>query len=518
MRARLIAAAVVPWLLAVACALLTPASSSAFAGAGIRPRHTGVWTSHAGPRSLRQATENVFELPPEDVVQAVAKAGPKVTVADVAAAGGISLEKAKKGLVQLAAAIGQEANLEVSKSGELVYVFPSDPQAALSAASSAAASRDAWNNAKPAIFTALRVLFGIALFASLAIIYTAIFVLSTSSSSDRDRDDRRGGYGSEGGYGYDSGGFGGGFGFGGPSLYFGPSPFDLFFYRPYYTYGGYDSYYVVEDQKPKMGILESVYSLVFGDGDPNYGREQQQLAAVASLARKNGGVLTAEQLAPLLDPPSGPQKSRDAINVDESWVLSSLTRLNGRPEVTPGGQIVYVFDDLQTTAATENKPKGAKEAKILQEKEVPFSLAEDDQLTLAGVLGAVNLLGAGYLGVQLSSLPAGIALGGFLGFVKAAYPALVAYAVGFVGAPLVRYLGLDKKNAEIQERNRLREEWLDVVNSGVADGKLAEARTYRTAMRQVGSGDSVYTTTKGAAEQAAAGDMADFDRRLGGKA
>ena len=54
---------------------------------------------------------------------------------------------------------------------------------------------------------------------------------------------------------------------------------------------------------PNWGFLESVYSFVFGDGDPNSGREERQLAAVAASARQNGGVLTAEQMAPLLDPP-----------------------------------------------------------------------------------------------------------------------------------------------------------------------------------------------------------------------
>lgn len=64
------------------------------------------------------------------------------------------------------------------------------------------------------VFTVLRAAFGVALFASIAVIYSAIIAISVSGS-DRDRDDRRRG---------DSfgGGFGGGFGFG-PSLYYGPS-------------------------------------------------------------------------------------------------------------------------------------------------------------------------------------------------------------------------------------------------------------------------------------------------------
>lgn len=148
------------------------------------------------------------------------------------------------------------------------------------------------------VFTVLRAAFGVALFASIAVIYSAIIAISVSGS-DRDRDDRRRG---------DSfgGGFGGGFGFG-PSLYYGPSrlgeglvsrrktfdilkvlmnldekkyiyenrdqkgrrnrrprPFDVFFYRPYYTYGGYSSFDEWEPRPqsapPKMGFLESVFS------------------------------------------------------------------------------------------------------------------------------------------------------------------------------------------------------------------------------------------------------------------
>lgn len=455
--------------------------------------------------------EKAFELPPDDIVEAVSRAGSRVTVADVAAAGGIGLEKARKGLVQLAAALGAEANLEVSQSGELIYLFPSDPKGALSRASSAAALREAWNNAKPALFTALRVAFGVALFASIAVIYSALIILSTSSSSDRDRDERRARYGYRD-EGFGGSGFGGGGGFGfGPTLWYGPSPFDLLFYRPYYTYGGYDCEIYDDRNKPKMGFLEAVYSLVFGDGDPNAGREQKVLAAVAATARRNGGVLTAEQLAPLLDPPEY-RASKQAMNVDESWVLGCLTRLNGRPEVTAGGQIIYVFDDLQTTAAEVGR--GEEPPAILKEREVPFSLADKGQLAMAGLLGAVNLFGAGYLGVQLASLPAGLVLPGFLGFVKAAYPALLAYAIGFIAAPLARYLGLGSQNAAIEDRNSRRQAWLEAVQGGKVDGKLAEARTFRRGMRQVGTSDSVYSTARSAGEQGAEQDIADFDRRL----
>jgi len=449
------------------------------------------------------SASGALELPPDDVVQAVQRAGPKVTASDVASTGGIPLKKAQQGLVALAAVLGAETRLEVSRTGELVYTFPDDVNSELSKASQAASLRQAWEVAKPAVFTAARTAFGLALFASILVVYSALIILSTSSSSserDRDRRDDSGGFG--------GGGFGGGFGFG-PSLWYGPSPFDLFFYRPYYEYGGYYG----QESNPRMGFLEAVYSFVFGDGDPNTNREQEQLAAVAATARKNGGVLTAEQLAPLLDPPRYKSAS-DSYNVDESWVLSTLTKLNGQPEVTPGGQIVYVFRELQATATEVSR--GKKPASILEERTVPFSLADDGQLFLAGLLGAANLVGAGYLGVKLASLPVGMALPGFLGAVQAFYPALLAYALGFLAAPAVRYYRNGTENNEIEARNDIRREWRQALTSGTADGKLAEARRFQTRLRQVGAGDSVYDTAESAAKQGIANDMADFDKRLGG--
>jgi len=463
-----------------------------------RPHSQGLVQRHAA------TLNDAFDLPPEDVVEAVGKAGNRVTAADVAAAGGMSLEKARKGLASLAAAVGKDVNLEVSKSGEIVYAFQGDANSALGKASAAASLRNTWNSAKPLVLSGLRIAFGVGLFASIAIVYSAIIVISSQSSDREDRDDRRGG----GGF----GGGGGGFGFG-PALWYGPSPFDLFWYQPYYTYGGYDYGYEYEQPKPKMGFLEAVYSFVFGDGDPNNSRDQAELAAVAAAARRNGGVLTAEQMAPLLDPPPY-RKSGESYNVDESWVLKAVTKLNGRPEVTSSGEIVYVFDDLQTTAAGE---RGSRPPAIIEEKEVPFSLADEGQLFFAGLLGAANLVGAGYLGLQLARFPAGMVLPGFLGTVQFLYPALIAYAVSFFAAPAWRWFRNKSLNQAIEERNEQRRQWLRVLQSGEADGKLAEARTWRSSMRLVGSKeDSVYSTGKDATSQATEKAMADFDRQLGG--
>lgn len=462
-----------------------------FVGPGRQPNQSHV------PRRASDSFGEALQLPPEQVVQAVGQAGPRVTASDVAAAGGMGLEEARKGLVSLAAVLGAESELEVSKTGELVYRFPSDVKAALLKVSAAAAAREAWSQAKPTVFTVLRAAFGVTLFASIAIIFSAIIAISvssSSSSSDRDRDDR------DDRRRNDSFG-GGGFSFGYvPRLYYGSSPFDVFYYRPHYSY----------DFFHPMGFLESVYSFVFGDGDPNSGREQRQLAAVAAAARRNGGVLTAEQMAPLLDPPERP--SGDSYNVNESWVLPAISQLNGRPEVAKNGQIVYVFDDLQTTAGETGR---GEVPDILEEEEIPFSYADRDQLTLVCLLGVANLVGAAYLGAAFADVGAEKLIG-FLGAVKTFYPALLSYAVGFFAAPAIRFFNLKRINSEVRARNQYRRQWWEMLRSGAVDGKLAEARKYRQNVREISSGDAVYSTAQDVAPQRSDSDLEDFDRRLRG--
>jgi hypothetical protein len=61
--------------------------------------------------------------PPENILQAVESSGRRVTGADIASAAGVSLTDAQKSLSTLAMLTG--GALEVSKDGEIVYVFDS---------------------------------------------------------------------------------------------------------------------------------------------------------------------------------------------------------------------------------------------------------------------------------------------------------------------------------------------------------------------------------------------------------
>eukprot|EP00667_Euglena_gracilis_P019534 EG_transcript_20958 len=124
------------------------------------------------------------------VVDAVDRLGGKVTVADVAAASGVSLATATGAVRDMAYLTG--AGVLVTDKGELLYNFGPGVKARLAASSLRAAAAQAYEKAAPVLGKLGRITFGVALFASLAVIFTSITMLQTSSRSDRDRDDRGG--------------------------------------------------------------------------------------------------------------------------------------------------------------------------------------------------------------------------------------------------------------------------------------------------------------------------------------
>jgi hypothetical protein len=290
----------------------------------------------------------VEKLPSQTVINVVEQSPQKVIAADVAASAGVSLSKAAQDLTALASL--SQGDIAVSTEGDLIYSFPPNLSSVLKQNSLKFKTQQALLKIWPTLFYVIRVSFGLVLLASLAAIFSTILFLSSSSNSenDRRRDNRS------------MGGFGGGF--------WGPSPFDFLYYRPYY--GGYYGTTAVRDPE-EMGFLESVFSYIFGDGNPNEGLEERRLSLVANMIRENQGSVTAEQLAPYCDdaPPPNPNADLQAY-VDESFVLPIVSQLNGEPRVTEEGDIVYVFPELQqsvatTTTSRRNPSNLSSEASIL---------------------------------------------------------------------------------------------------------------------------------------------------------
>lgn len=422
------------------------------------------------------------------VMQAVEKLGYRVTIGDVASQAGLDIRLAERDVLALASEAG--GHLQVAESGEVAYLFSRDFRGVLRNKYWRLRLQEWWDKVWGAIFYVIRISFGILLIASIVLIFVTILIILMAMNSNRENNDRRGGS------------FGGGMMFL-PRIWFGPDLFWLF--RPNY-YGSRRSYsqrqpanrYGKHDEN-QMNFLEAVFSFLFGDGNPNADLEENRWQAIAAVIRNNSGAVAAEQIAPYLD-----HAGSGASDDDEDYILPVLTRFNGRPEVSPEGQIVYHFPELQVTAA-QGRSKAV--SAYLKEAEWKFSEASSNQRMMAIGLGAVNFVGALVLGSLLADGTIAQQLGGLVALVAAIYPILLVYGVAFLSVPLVRYFWLQQRNKKVVARNDQRQQRAIALNQAGEElqRKLGYAQQF-AAETVVSEADLAYTTetdlTSQEAEQA----------------
>ena len=428
--------------------------------------------------------------PNPTIMQAVEQLGYRVTVGDVAAKAGLDVNFAQRELLTLASEAG--GNLQVAESGDIAYLFPNNFRDILRNKFLRLQLQEWWQKIWRILFYLIRISFGIVLVASILLIFVAITILLSSSDSNN------GGGGGEGG----GGGRGGGFFF---FPYFWNDLLWIFYWNhdePYYQQRSR-----LTGQKPQMSFLEAVFSFIFGDGNPNHNLEERKWSDIATAIRNNRGAVVAEQIAPYLD-----NLGQGYTREYEEYMLPALARFDGRPEVSPQGQIVYHFPQLQTTATERNSEPVAA---YLREMLWRFSNASSGQIMLAAGLGAVNLVGALVLGNLLSN--SAIA-SGFIGLVSAIYPTILIYGVGFLAIPLIRYFWIQWKNSRIEARNQERQQRAMLLNQPDANllQKLAYAREFAAENVLTGE-DLAYTTetelTQQELEQSAKID-AEWQRRI----
>ena len=480
------------------------------------------------PTSLRVSVMG-DDFVSDGILDAVERCGSSLSASDLSAEAGCSMGKAATSLVSLAAKTS--ASLKVSEDGDVIYNFPNDFRSVLAAGDNKEKVR-AWVSAnKPKLLYAVRVSFGVSLLVSLFIVFSAITILSSSSSSD-DRDERRSSSSSS----YRGGGYYGNV--------FGPSPFDFFYYRPYRTYYVYGQ---PRGARTEMGFLESVFSYVFGDGDPNADLRELRVRGAAKVIRENGGAVTAEQLAPFADIQDGAAPpvaggSSGSYFVDESFVVPLVSELGGRPEVTEEGDIIYVFEDLQKSGLSKDalsrlmgvgSEEEYREAVEMRGNaplpddvvEVPykFSRATTTNLVLSGILGAVNLGGVLYLLTLLSLSPElqTVQLGGVAGLANAISPFLLLYAVFFNFFPIYRFFSNKGANERIAQRNKTRRLWKTVLAEGGANvrRKLKAAKSRSRKMDMVSEKKEIFDSGADIADsmkEKASRELDDFDKRLNG--
>ncbi|AFY69673.1 hypothetical protein Pse7367_1381 [Thalassoporum mexicanum PCC 7367] len=370
--------------------------------------------------------------PRQATMQAIEKLDYRVTPGDIAAQSGLNLEIANSQLLSLAS--DTSAHMQVSEAGDLAFEFDRSFKNTLLARSFKLRLQEWLSKVWKWLFYLFRVSFGILLIVAIVIVVLAIIVawqvLSRSGDNNNGGGRRRSSRG------------------GGMNFFFFPrfypwdfwAVFDPNYYRP-------SRRRVRSAEQDEMGYLESVYSFLFGDGDPNYDLEERKWQSIASIIRKHDGVVTAEQITPFL--------GDIGFNAEgyEDYMVPVLARFNGQPHVSDEGTLVYSFPELQTVASER---KSNSNPKYLQEEKWQFSQASSGKITLIVVMGIAYLIGTVYLGVLLGNPALAGELAGYLGFVESIYGLLLGYAVLFVSIPAVRYVVLQFVNKPIEKRNNLR--------------------------------------------------------------
>lgn len=406
------------------------------------------------------------------VMDAVEQLGLRVTLGDIASSTGLALHEAKQELLNLAQKA--EGHLQVSRQGEITYVFPPDFRSILKRKEQqdrlAALRRRLWGG----FLYGLRISFGILLVVSIVLIVLALIALQMASSREQDNRSRSRGIGF---YYF-------------PNLWIG-NPF----WDPYPYYGSYSGRTRPrQPQKSELNFLEAVYSFLFGDGDPNANLEEERYALIGQLIRANGGVIAAEQVLPYLDVEPG----SPALEY-EDYMLPILLKFDGQPEVSEDGDIVYRFPELQV-AASERKPKGIPE--VLREKPWVFSRATPGQLTLAGGLGVLNFFLAAILYGAREEVAAAAGSNAFLAFIYPLIGFLFLYGTLFLAVPAVRWLTLQIRNQGVERRNRVRQLWREHLQHPTEAllRKLNFARRFRR-QEVVPESDTIYSTDRDLIEQ-----------------
>ncbi|MEO0456485.1 MAG: hypothetical protein AAF152_07865 [Cyanobacteria bacterium P01_A01_bin.114] len=411
-----------------------------------------------------------------DIMGAVEAQSYRVTVGDVAAQTGLDLAQAQQGL--LALATDTQAHMQVAETGDIAYEFPQNFRAILRNKYWQLRFKAAWDRVWQVLFYLIRISFGVVLMVSIVVLIAAIVILQIAAQQSQG-DDRRG---------YSSSG---------PRIGFNPYLFYWFDFdlRRNRDRRRYQSGSRTRPKEPgKLGFLEAIFSFLFGDGNPNADLEERRWSAIATVIRNHQGAIIAEQIAPYLDI-LGEGWSAEY----EDYIIPVLSRFNGQPKVSPEGEMVYYFPELQISAAGQ---KQLPVNNFLQELRQQFTAATPAQVMLSIGLGGINFIAAIILGVQLQNpdilaqvTDLGPEISSFIGLIQVVYWFLLGYGTAFLGIPLVRYFWLQRQNQAIAARNRRRQQRAAALSEGgdLIQRKLQYAQQYASET-VLDKTDAVYTT------------------------
>jgi hypothetical protein len=396
--------------------------------------------------------------PNPQLMTAVEELGYRVTCGDVVTHTGIYLEEVRAGLLTLASQTG--GHLQVTDTGEVVYILAPDFRQILLRKSVRLQFKAWFDRLWKVGFYLVRISFGVLLIASIAVVYLAILAITLAAI-----------FSSEGGVDCcdcDDNCVLNIFSWGGSSS------------NPAASMTEVDSARSKKKQRKSLNFLEAVFSVLFGDGNPNADLEQRRWRYIGNLIHRQRGVAIAEQIAPYLD-----DLGQGYDKEYENYILPVLTKFNGIPEVSPTGQLVYHFPDLQATLK-DSSNESTKVPKSLRERKWKFSKATPTQLRWSLVLFAANLVGIGILSTMLGNISSAL--------VSSAMTILTLYGIGLIVIPACRYVWVKYQASQVRARNSLRSQEVKVLQQGeFIQEKLDYARQFAKQYK-IRDRDIIYTT------------------------
>lgn len=423
--------------------------------------------------------------PKKQVLKAIQKLGNRVTVADVVARSGYSLQESTVLLNEIASETS--ATLQVSADGRIQYCFQPNFQYLYFSRGTAKVLSLLRRTFGPVLFFLFKISFGVTLMLSVIIVFGIILILRSLLSVGTDS---------------------------GESVSAMWGDFFLVLRRVVWL----DFRSLREARiKPKMatelatadqtlvdhalidqtsadqsqsavpagqGFLLDCYYFLFGPGDPNEGVEESRWKLLAQSIRLNEGVVLAEHLVPYTGRP--PE--------DEQTLFSILAKFNGAPIVSESGNIFYTFPSMASRSEVANY---AFTAPLVQEKEWQFTGLSRQALKPVILLAVANLLGAGLFYMLIAMI------GGRHAADLRLFQFFSIYGVLFLAIPAVRYFVLQKKNQQIRENNEIAREYEEKIGKPDIElaKKLEEAEQHRRHENVEQSKQIVYRTDQDYLEQ-----------------
>lgn len=207
-----------------------------------------------------------------------------------------------------------------------------------------------------------------------------------------------------------------------------------------------------------LGFLSGVFSILFGDGDPNARLEPHRWRRIAAFLSLHGGVVIAEDLAPLLDLPDCPSDPDRRRDLADAAMLPVLLRFDGRPEVSEDGDLIHRFPTLPPqagVAAVPGSPAAPRRLPAgpvppLRERAIRFSRTGLEHRVAYGIaVGALLLFSPWLLAITPAWLPAVAWLARFA----------IVYGLLLLLVPLARLPLQRLRNRAIAARNARRRAW-----------------------------------------------------------